>query len=302
MAKDPAFLFYSKDFYEGTRTMLPEERACYIDLLIYQHQNGGFIPNDLKRVLMYCSGCNEATLQATLEAKFKLSDKGWVNEVLEKVISDREEFSGKQKINGRVGQFWKKAKFFLAAKDYLKLKEVFENQTNEEIFNKIKDIEINKAMLEAMLQAKLKHLAIANAIVDVNENKNVIENKEKGGLGEKTKIDISKISEAWAKWIKFKKDQFRFVYKSEESEELAKAELLKLSKNNPELAFKIVERSMKNNWKGLFEFPEESKPEFKNNPGLVADMATAGTEAQGIARAAAIKMKEDLKRQELVKN
>lgn len=127
-------------------------------------------------------------------------------------------------------------------------------------------------------------------------------NKEKGGLGEKTKIDISKISEAWAKWIKFKKDQFRFVYKSEESEELAKAELLKLSKNNPELALKIVERSMKNNWKGLFEFPEESKPEFKNNPGLAADMATAGTEAQGIARAAAIKMKADLKRQELVKN
>ena len=36
--KDPAFLFYSKDFYEGTRTMLPEERACYIDLMIYQHQ------------------------------------------------------------------------------------------------------------------------------------------------------------------------------------------------------------------------------------------------------------------------
>jgi len=34
--KDPAFLFYSKDFYEGTRTMLPEERACYIDLMIYQ--------------------------------------------------------------------------------------------------------------------------------------------------------------------------------------------------------------------------------------------------------------------------
>lgn len=137
-----------------------------------------------------------------------------------------------------------------------------------------------------------------------NENENIneygIENK--GGLGEKTKIDISKISEAWAKWIKFKKDQFRFVYKSEESEELAKAELLKLSKNNSELALKIVERSMKNNWKGLFELPDESKPEFKNNPGLAADMATAGTEAQGIARAAAIKMKEDLKSQELVKN
>ena len=75
--KDPAFLFYSKDFYEGTRMMLPEERACYVDLLIYQHQNG-IIPLDLKRVLMYCNGVDEATLKATLEAKFTKTEEGWV--------------------------------------------------------------------------------------------------------------------------------------------------------------------------------------------------------------------------------
>ena len=74
--KDPAFLFYSKDFYEGTRMMLPEERACYMDLLVYQHQNGS-IPTDLKRVLMYCNGVDLATLEATLEAKFELVDEGW---------------------------------------------------------------------------------------------------------------------------------------------------------------------------------------------------------------------------------
>ena len=51
MSKDPAFLLYSKDFYEGTRMMLPEERACYVDLMIYQHQNGGFIPNDVRRII-----------------------------------------------------------------------------------------------------------------------------------------------------------------------------------------------------------------------------------------------------------
>ena len=81
MKKDPAFLFYSTSFYEGTRTMLPEERACYIDLLIYQHQHG-FIPDDVRRLTMYCSGINEATLKATLEAKFKLCDKGWINQRL----------------------------------------------------------------------------------------------------------------------------------------------------------------------------------------------------------------------------
>lgn len=77
MAKDPAFLFYSTDFYEGTRTMLPEERACFIDLMIYQHQRGP-IPNDLKRVLLYCNGVDEATLKTTLQSKFKLTSEGWI--------------------------------------------------------------------------------------------------------------------------------------------------------------------------------------------------------------------------------
>ena len=205
-----------------------------------------------------------------------------------------------------------------------KIKDKFQTDENGLFFNK--RLEIEKENRKAFTESrrnnisgknqyskknknkghKTKHMEghVTSHMEDENENENINEYgiEKKGGLGEKTKIDISKISEAWAKWIKFKKDQFRFVYKSEESEELAKAELLKLSKNNSELALKIVERSMKNNWKGLFELPDESKPEFKNNPGLAADMATAGTEAQGIARAAAIKMKEDLKRQELVKN
>lgn len=163
--KDPAFLFYSKDFYEGTRMMLPEERACYIDLLIYQHQNG-IIPNDLKRVAMYCSGINEATLQATLQAKFKQTDAGWVNLKLEKVQTERKEFSEKQSVNGAVGQFWKKAKAILHIKEYLNLKEVLANQSNNELLETIKDKTINKAMLQAML----KHLANANVdgIVIIN--------------------------------------------------------------------------------------------------------------------------------------
>ena len=177
MAKDPAFLFYSKDFYEGTRMMLPEERACYIDLLIYQHQNG-IIPKDLKRVLMYCNGINEATLEATLEAKFKQTKNGWLNDKLEKVKKEREDFSNKQSVNGTVGQFWKKAKGILDIKDYIKLRELLNNQSNNEIFEQIKDKNIDKAMLIAML----KHLAIVNVNAIVNKE------KEKGG-------DFQKIEE-----------------------------------------------------------------------------------------------------------
>ena len=166
--KDPAFLFYSTDFYEGTRTMLPEERACFLDLMIYQHQRG-YIPNDIKRVLLYCNGIDEATLKATLEAKFKLTYKGWINERLQMVIEEREAYSEKQSINGIVGQFWKKAKGILSKKDFDNLKDSLSNQSNNDIWELIKDKEINKATLEAMLEASLKHLEDRNRNRDIDK-------------------------------------------------------------------------------------------------------------------------------------
>lgn len=159
--KDPAFLFYSKDFYEGTRMMLPEERACYMDLLIYQHQNG-VIPFEIKRVLMYCNGVDEATLIATLEAKFKQTENGWVNLRLSEEISARENYKSGQSDSGKIGQFWKKAKKFLAKKDYDKLRKLF---TDKDLVLEFTETnEVNKTTLEGLL----KH--IANVNEDVNED------------------------------------------------------------------------------------------------------------------------------------
>jgi hypothetical protein len=169
--KDPAFLFYSKDFYEATRTMLPKERACYIDLLIYQHQHE-FIPNDLERILLYCSGIDEATLKAVLQAKFKLCDKGYYNQRLSNVVQQRKEFSEKQSDNGSVGQFFKKAKSALKAKDYNELKDFIYNVYGKEnLLIQIRNTENSEALLEAMLQAKLKHLVIVNENAIVNDIK-----------------------------------------------------------------------------------------------------------------------------------
>ena len=186
MAKDPAFLFYSKDFYEGTRTMLPEERACYVDLLIYQHQHGP-IPTDIKRVLLYCNGIAKATLIATLEAKFEATDKGYVNKKLCGVIEERAEFSNKQSINGTVGQFFKKAKGLLSGEKYATLKQSLSNKTNKEIFDLVSGREINEAMLEAMLIALLKHLANGNANGDIEDT-----NESKGGMGENAELQNEK--------------------------------------------------------------------------------------------------------------
>ncbi|NML69992.1 YdaU family protein [Chryseobacterium sp. RP-3-3] len=167
--KDPAFLFYSKDFYEGTRMMLPEERACYMDLLVYQHQNGK-IPLETKRVLMYCNGIDLATLEATLEAKFEQTEDGWENSRLRDEISARENYKSGQSDSGKIGQFWKKAKKFLAKKEYDKLRKAFIDK--ESILEFTEQNEINKNTLEGLLEGSLKH--IANVNEDVNKDLNTL--------------------------------------------------------------------------------------------------------------------------------
>lgn len=266
MAKDPAFLFYSTDFYEGTRTMLPDERACFIDLMIYQHQRG-VIPNDFKRVLLYCNGIDEATLQATLQAKFKQCSEGWYNEKLAQIIDERKEYTEGQSKNGTVGQFWKKAKAILNKKEYNSLRDLLYNQTREQIYERIKDMNINEASLKAMLEGLLKHLE------DENRNENEIEDEviinKKGVQGEKSdpplkntkndpdeilmsKIEIPKeYKESFLKWLKYKRKRQQ-AYKDEDSAQIALNQLKNLSGNNSEIALKIVEQSMGNSWAGLF--------------------------------------------------
>lgn len=202
MAKDPAFLFYSTDFYEGTRTMLPEERACYVDLMIYQHQRGP-IPNDLKRVLLYCNGISEATLKATLQAKFKLTDKGWLNMKLQEVIEQRQEYSEKQSINGTIGQFWKKAKAILKDKDYTNLYKSLSKKDKKELYETIKDMEVSEATLKAMLKATLKHLEIENE----NENENIDINKE-GVQGEKNESISTSVEQPLSNRSAYPFDEF----------------------------------------------------------------------------------------------
>lgn len=165
--KDPAFLFYSKDFYEGTRMMLPKERACYMDLLVYQHQNGK-IPFDLERVVMYCNGIDEATLIATLEAKFVKTDDGWENLRLSEEVISRENYKSGQSDSGKIGQFWKKAKKFLVKKDYETLRKLFIDK--DLVLEFVEANEVNKGTLEGLL----KHIANENANEDKVKEKLII--------------------------------------------------------------------------------------------------------------------------------
>lgn len=232
--KDPAFLFYSKDFYEGTRTMYPSERACYVDLMIFQHQNGP-IPDDMQRLTMYCSGIDEVTLKAVLKAKFKQTDKGWINDRLQCVIDERQEYVGKQSENGRIGQFWKKAKALLDNKKYRQLKNVL---GQESVTDFIGNNEINKATLEALHKASLKQLAIEDEIVIYDF------------VPSEFKLVVDK-------WLSYKKSK-RQSYANDESIKAMFNNLYKMSGGDPKTAELIIEQSMGNNWDGLFELKQRN--------------------------------------------
>lgn len=173
MAKDPAFLFYSRDFYEGTRNLLPEERACYIDLMIYQHQNG-IIPLDLKRVYMYCNGITKEVVDYVISIKFIKTDDGYINMKLNDVIQNRVLHSKKQSVNGKLGQFYKQSKKLLSEADFYNLKTKLSKYNNETALSIVYDffkhsdkhsLDLNEAMLEALL----KHLAIAININNIDK-------------------------------------------------------------------------------------------------------------------------------------
>lgn len=100
--KDPAFLFYPKDWIQGTAKLMPEEKGVYIDLLAHQHQDGD-LPNNTKR-LARIVGLSESEflpIWDTLKSKFKeIQNNRLVNRKLTELMTERSEKGLKNKIIG----------------------------------------------------------------------------------------------------------------------------------------------------------------------------------------------------------
>ena len=283
--KDPAFLFYSNDYYEGTRTMLPEERACYIDLLIYQHQHN-YIPNDVDRVLLYCNGISKATLEATLKAKFEQCDKGWFNDKLKSVIENRKIYSDKQSINGTIGQFWKKSKAILSGNEYLKLRESLINKSKDDLYNMILNLDINKDTLKGLLKASLKHLENENVIEIENENE--INNINNNIKFKKEKIDfdfdfIENENPAFLSLVKFWLNYMDEVHKNPFTNQIQLEcfyqDLISESKNDAFEAQKLINKAISNKWKGIYSTTNYSKTIEKEKTSKKFDFTPEEEEA-----------------------
>jgi uncharacterized protein YdaU (DUF1376 family) len=77
------------------------------------------------------------------------------------------------------------------------------------------------------------------------------------GNGIEDEFVLNEYKELYEKWMNYKKER-KESYISKESRKLFYNQLLKYSNNNPEIAKLIIEKSMANNWAGIFELKQPS--------------------------------------------
>jgi hypothetical protein len=91
--------------------------------------------------------------------------------------------------------------------------------------------------------------------------------------------DFNKWIELWERWKKYKYEQHKDKYKSQDSENTAAKKLLQYSNNDYSIGLHIVEKSIANGYKGFFEIKKDEmqlikpteyikKPFVSNNPYL----------------------------------
>lgn len=197
MSKDPAFLFYSKDWIEGTIEMLPQEKGVYIDLLAHQHQKGS-LPIETNRLCRLVCMQEEEFLKIWEHIKNKFVEIQIISEpngipnglrlVNQKLIDlseKRKNDAFLKKISGIFASLIKSSKCNYQEKEYIKekfkdvdFKSVLEENLKEKItdwfFNCIENMKPNGIPNGSPKDNQvLTSLAIANANIN-----NTITNKE----------------------------------------------------------------------------------------------------------------------------
>jgi len=96
--------------------------------------------------------------------------------------------------------------------------------------------------------------------------------------------------DAFCAWIEYKATEFREKYKTERALRAAYKNLVELSDNDPRAAMMIVEQSMANRWKGLFELKKQygtAKQTYTPDGGKIDQYSELEDAANAILRRSA---------------
>jgi hypothetical protein len=104
-----------------------------------------------------------------------------------------------------------------------------------------------------------------------NENKFNIKNIKSKGL-DFSGFNNELIFQIWCDWLNFKYIQFKDEYKQLQSEQTALNKLKKLSKGSSEESKLIIEQSISNLWKGLFELKTTQQPQNPKQIDIIAEL------------------------------
>jgi hypothetical protein len=103
-----------------------------------------------------------------------------------------------------------------------------------------------------------------NALSSNNINALKTNNKKRDFLDDN--FPTKKFHKKWDEWKQYKKEEFKFTYKSTISENAALTELKNLSHENEFIAIQIIDQSICKGWKGLFALNNNN---FNNSDGSV---------------------------------
>lgn len=185
MSKDPAFLFYYKDFENDTADWEADEIGWYIRLLIFQAGNG-YIPEDTEKIAQVARVKYSEYLKfserwaSRLACKFiSLSDGKIYNRKLAKIQSERKSGAIKKSVLAVFGNFIKSSN--LSATEERELKKSFHSQDHfydilqsEERKVKILKFLNNETLL--IKQRYAKRTQQGDAIENEDVNKDKVEN------------------------------------------------------------------------------------------------------------------------------
>lgn len=249
--KDPAFLFYSKDWIEGTAEMMPEEKGIYIDLLCHQHQHGS-IPSDTKRLckIVRMSESDLIPLWDVVKAKWiangDQNGERLVNTKLKGVMTDRADKGHKNKIIGVFASLLRKHD--LTKVEYSKVRSLFKVDDFIPFPTEVATERLTEWFTNWFDQ-RSKSIVNGNAIEDVNTGTNT-EIQSTGIAPEKTELQ-----KAFDAYLEMRKKIKKPA--TDRAIELVKKKVNRLAPGNVQLAIDILNQSILNGWQDVYELKTE---------------------------------------------
>jgi hypothetical protein len=141
----------------------------------------------------------------------------------------------------------------LTEKDMLSICKGYDSDVYEK-FDLVDGCYINKRMYEeAEKRSKFTESRRKNASAKHMPNHMENENENRNEVKDVLVFPSSEFKNIWQEWIQYKKDEHKDTYKSSKTEQIAINNLIKLCSGNLQVAEEIVNNSIANKYKGLFE-------------------------------------------------